>query len=576
MRRRAVIVLTVLLVAFAGVAALSGVPAGALTTDCETGTAPAMPAFSNVFRVRCVIDDTDISTALTFHDYDFASWHVGAARNVTVKTNASTGTIVGASGTFASGDLGRTVTATGVSQTCAGIKARTFISAVSGSTTATLFPKPAKTTAATRSVAGVSTYAGRAFVAITSGSATFTACDVGRKVSSGPGGTAGKTVTTFVNSKLVLLSAASSSSATGTMTLSARNVSLQVANSRARSVVDAVLNNASTTMTSATAKFAAGDVGSNVSGTCIPAGTNISSVTNATTVVMSQAASCTASSANEKTVSIGTAGTGGAGTYSTTRSVNGTVSGGTTFTSAGAGFSASDLRLPLKIGAKVHKIVGVPNANTATISPASTNGAKNNVVIGVPTGTAPVNGEAAANLSTAINLQPTLVAGVDQCATGTYEGATIVAKWYNPGSFVTTGILGAGDPKPNNLIGELLFGTSVTSFAAFVQLSTGDVHESDPHYDVRFPLLPTSIANCPANDIGATFEFFGTTAGAGTLPQGWGQPGSANVRFVPPRTTTATDTATVEIGATPFAGTSCTVDPAFAFTTLAQFEVCGY
>jgi hypothetical protein len=60
-----------------------------------------------------------------------------------------------------------------------------------------------------------------------------------------------------------------------------------------RSVADAVLNDTAT-VTSATAAFGAGDVGSGISGAGIPAGATIASVTNATTVVMSAAATATA------------------------------------------------------------------------------------------------------------------------------------------------------------------------------------------------------------------------------------------------------------------------------------------
>lgn len=58
----------------------------------------------------------------------------------------------------------------------------------------------------------------------------------------------------------------------------------------ARTVTDGVTTAASTTVTSATAAFTAGDVGAGITGGSIPAGTTIASVTNATTVVISAAA----------------------------------------------------------------------------------------------------------------------------------------------------------------------------------------------------------------------------------------------------------------------------------------------
>lgn len=67
------------------------------------------------------------------------------------------------------------------------------------------------------------------------------------------------------------------------------------AGTAARSVTDAVLNS-TTTITSATASFVAGDVGKVLSGNAnIPAGTYIASVTNSTTAVMSAAATASVS-----------------------------------------------------------------------------------------------------------------------------------------------------------------------------------------------------------------------------------------------------------------------------------------
>lgn len=61
-----------------------------------------------------------------------------------------------------------------------------------------------------------------------------------------------------------------------------------------RSVTDGATTASSTTVTSATANFTAADVGAGISGGSIPGGATISSVTNATTVVVSAAATSTA------------------------------------------------------------------------------------------------------------------------------------------------------------------------------------------------------------------------------------------------------------------------------------------
>lgn len=63
-----------------------------------------------------------------------------------------------------------------------------------------------------------------------------------------------------------------------------------------RVVTDAVTTSSSTTVTSATASFAAGDVGAVIATANLPVGTTIASVTNSTTVVVSAAATASGSS----------------------------------------------------------------------------------------------------------------------------------------------------------------------------------------------------------------------------------------------------------------------------------------
>ena len=64
-------------------------------------------------------------------------------------------------------------------------------------------------------------------------------------------------------------------------------------NANSRTVTDGVTTSASTTITSASAGFYAGDVGKTVTGLGIPTSTTIASVTNATTAVLSAAATAT-------------------------------------------------------------------------------------------------------------------------------------------------------------------------------------------------------------------------------------------------------------------------------------------
>ena len=119
---------------------------------------------------------------------------------------------------------------------------------------------------------------------VTSNTAQFTSADIGKEIS---GGTipAGAKISSLTNPFTAVISSAASGTATG--------VTLRIGR-QARSVADGVLN-ATTTVTSATAVFTSGDVGRCIQGGTIPASTTIASVTNATTVVLSAAATGSAS-----------------------------------------------------------------------------------------------------------------------------------------------------------------------------------------------------------------------------------------------------------------------------------------
>lgn len=102
-------------------------------------------------------------------------------------------------------------------------------------------------------------------VNFTSAGAAFSPADQGRLILAA-GILPGTTILAYINAT--------------TVTLSAGGIQL---------FLDAVTN-ATTALTSATANFQAGDVGKTITGTNIPPGTTIASVTNPTTIVLSQAA----------------------------------------------------------------------------------------------------------------------------------------------------------------------------------------------------------------------------------------------------------------------------------------------
>ncbi|MDQ1495132.1 MAG: hypothetical protein QOG69_1615, partial [Actinomycetota bacterium] len=320
-----------------------------------------------------------------------------------------------------------------------------------------------------------------------------------------------------------IVSVASATSATLNLAATATGTAKKwtIENSDSRAVVDGHVTTASTTVTSATAHFCkvglAGcgasnnDVGRTITGTDIPHQTKIASVTNATTAIMTKAATAT-STTEQLTI-------GPAANQTTARFVHDThtTSGSTTVTSASAGFASWDTNLPV-VGTNIPagaRIVTVTNATTIVISAAATAATSaGSLTIGGPSATAPKNGDTAMNLGAELDLNPALVAGSDACARNTPEGFNITGAWQNPGSYIAAQL---GTPTDASLtrptIAQFAVPTSVITFAGYVMqmpASSGDTNTA-AHYDVVFPLLPTSLAVCPAGaaDVASTFEFIG-------------------------------------------------------------------
>jgi len=149
---------------------------------------------------------------------------------------------------------------------------------------------------------------------ITSATMTFTSNDVGMEVS-GPGIAADTYIASVTNSTTAVMSSAAT--ATGS------NVKILLS----RRFTNGATTNDSTTLTSATANFKAIDVGKQLFGSGIAADTYISSVTNSTTVILSNAATATATGV---TVDIGSSWicqTPSSGTYNVMWSAGISISG---------------------------------------------------------------------------------------------------------------------------------------------------------------------------------------------------------------------------------------------------------
>jgi hypothetical protein len=131
----------------------------------------------------------------------------------------------------------------------------------------------------TRSVADGATT--NASTTLTSASAAFTSIDVGNPIT-GTNIQSGTTITAVNSATSVTMSK--------TATATGGNIWVSIYGDGNRTVMDAFTTNGSTTITSSTAYFQAADVGKQIVGAGIPAGTTIAAVTNATTATLSAAA----------------------------------------------------------------------------------------------------------------------------------------------------------------------------------------------------------------------------------------------------------------------------------------------
>jgi hypothetical protein len=479
-------------------------PAGA-ATGCNSGEFPSTFAAESGLKVACHTDAGTSANHIEIHDADNVVWHHGAAR--TVSLAPSSGNAITAGSTtikFASGKLG---------------------------------PSDVRRPINAYNAAKAAMFKGGTFITSVLPAACTTACT----------------------------SATISQAAALTGGTTATPISSKVEHTNNRVLSDATCAAAGTTVTSATAKWAASDVNKSVSGGPFAAGTKIVSVSG-TSATLSQAnpAACTA----------GQLITVGAATYSgttplafnadplnmqLTNTATATSftcpSTGTTLTLNAAtvtdtgGFVAGDVGLPISVKGttvtlattiKTVTSTSVVQLNGTAKCPAGITTAAGSAWVGNPGASAPVNTAAMMTLGAELNLSSTLVKTQDNCANATYEGFMVVGGWQAPGTFT------ANASAPRAAVGQVVFPTSVISFNGFVvPKKGGDSVDANPHYNFSFPLLPTSLAVCttPASDIQLAFAINPTTESAAPfLPTGSGNPGDTPVRSLLPETGTFSQT----------------------------------
>lgn len=469
-------------IATAGLITVAG-PAGAATT-CSISEYPALPGGQSGVVTACTVA-APAPTTLVYHDFAPASgtnagavWHFGSARTTTADghTTAASKTISAADGNFNARDINHTITG-------GSIPVGSYITSVTGTTTATI----------------------SAAATATSTTATF-----------------------------------------------------KIENSPNRSFKDGVTTSGSGTVTSATANFQAGDVGSFISGQGLKPGTKITARTSTTQVTVSPVADGSSS-----TLCSGTSGKCQLTVETpveptTTRRITDghTTTGSTTVTSASALFGASDAGTSISgAGIPANTIISAfVSATQVTINHAATASSTAAVlVIGSPTFTAPTSGQQVLQIGAELQLNPALVSTSDSCSEGTPEGFVIDGVWENPANFNTANTT-LGAPVTNS-IAQVLVTTPVINFAGYV------VQKASNKYDVNFPLVPTGLADCSGATIGSTFRFDGITLNQSSLPTGSGTAGSSQVRAIrnfPNATASQATSASVTLGATTVTA-SCTV-----------------
>lgn len=287
---------------------LSGT-AAAISSTCASGVGtggvgmfPNQPGSPSQLSIACTLTTAmgGTSNALRLEDSPEAVWHRGAARKTAADghvTNLSA-TVTSASGRFVAGDVDRRIAGTG-------IPTGAFIKAVSSATSIVL-NKPATATSLTavltvdnsdgRAATGSTTAASNT---VTSTTANFHAADVGRSITA-TSIPHGATITIVTNATSVQVSLPATATATNKVIAIGDRADLTTA----RQIKDGHTTSASKTVTSASAAFGPTDVGLPVTGTGIPAGDYILSVTNATTVALKTAATAT-SPATGSVVTIG-------------------------------------------------------------------------------------------------------------------------------------------------------------------------------------------------------------------------------------------------------------------------------
>ena len=373
----------------------------------------------------------------------------------------------------------------------------------------------------------------------------LTAADVRRPVS----GTciSGGAFITAVSGNVATLSKANA--ATGC----AAGTTVTIEHSTSRSIQDAscATSGTASTITSASAKFDASDIGKSVGGGPYIVGARITAVPSATTATVKLAAGtagATAACTAPDILQIGGAyyatPTAAAPSWATNDAwsfaLANNSTGGQGFTCSGTALgltATAQALLPLLssqyVGLKVvvagtTTVTSTVTAATATgltlsaACPAGISATAGKAAVGQPGANAPRAGNTMFKMGSLLNLDPSLVTTADDCNRNTTEGFAVIGSWENPMNpagnalgYTATAVLGAAT-QPAASVGQVYIPTAVVAFAGYLRPQrTGGltVVPAGSHFEYVMPTLPTGLSVCktaaavPANATALAFTF---------------------------------------------------------------------
>lgn len=274
-----------------------GGPAGATTNSCSMSEFPAKLESYSGLKVACTSDGAGAaSSGLTIHDFNTSVWHVGSARTITAATTLNSTTITSTTGFLSNvaapaGDIHRSITGPA-------LPSGTWIVSVSGNN-ATLSAKATATVAAASLAIENNTartlkdgHITNLSTTVTSATAGFTAADANQIISGNGLKPGTKIASVNPNGTTITIAPAADLTATAAR-LSIGDGAITVV----RQINDGHTTLGTPNVTSATAKFAAADTGTGITGPGIPAGTYIKTVSGPTAIILTKNASATATTA---------------------------------------------------------------------------------------------------------------------------------------------------------------------------------------------------------------------------------------------------------------------------------------